>query len=185
MLIILTNKKPDVMSELQAAMHQQHLRSVEALYVGHQGWLYAWLQRKLGNRVDAADLMHDTFTRVLAAKALPDLAEPRAYLTCVAKGIMINWYQRQALERAYLAALAQVPEALVPSPEQRYLILETLHEVDALLNTLPPLVKRAFLLSQISGMKYDDIALQLELSLTTVKRYIKQAFVQCLQLMPE
>ena len=53
LLIILTNKKPDVMSELQAAMHQQHLRSVEALYVGHQGWLYAWLQRKLGNRVDA------------------------------------------------------------------------------------------------------------------------------------
>lgn len=173
------------MSDLPATLHQQHLRSVEALYVGHQGWLYAWLQRKLGNRVDAADLMHDTFMRLLAAKSLPDLAEPRAYLTCVAKGIMINWYQRQALERAYLAALAQLPEPLVPSPEHRHLILETLHEVDALLNTLPPLVRRAFLLAQLSGMKYDDIALQLDLSLTTVKRYIKQAFLQCLQLMPE
>ncbi|CAI8866164.1 MULTISPECIES: sigma-70 family RNA polymerase sigma factor [unclassified Pseudomonas] len=170
------------MSDSPTATHQQH---VEALYVGHQGWLYAWLQRKLGNRVEAADLMHDTFIRILAAKSVPDLVEPRAYLTCVAKGILINWYQRQALERAYLSALAQLPESQAPSPELRYLILETLHEVDALLNTLPPLVKRAFLLAQISAVKYEDIAQQLDVSLTTVKRYIKQAFLQCLTLMPE
>jgi len=45
-----------------------------------------------------------------------------------------------------------------------------------------PLVKRAFLLSQINGLKYDDIAEQLGVSLITVKRYMKQAFVQCLML---
>ncbi|VVP93065.1 putative RNA polymerase sigma factor FecI [Pseudomonas fluorescens] len=173
------------MSDSLPATHQHHVRCVEALYVGHQGWLHAWLQRKLGNRVDAADLMHDTFTRILAAKTLPDLAEPRAYLTCVAKGILVNWYQRQALERAYLSALAQMPESLAPSPEVRFLILETLHEVDAMLDSLPPLVKRAFLLSQIGAMKYDEIAVQLQVSLITVKRYMKQAFLQCLTLMPE
>ncbi|HEF4760197.1 TPA: sigma-70 family RNA polymerase sigma factor [Pseudomonas putida] len=172
------------MSDLQSAVYQHHVRCVEALYVGHQGWLYGWLQRKLGNRMDAADLMHDTFTRILAARTLPNLSEPRAYLTCVAKGILVNWYQRQALERAYLAALAQMPEALAPSPELRFLILETLHEVDAMLDSLPPLVKRAFLLSQIGAMKYDEIATQLDVSLITVKRYMKQAFVQCLTLMP-
>jgi RNA polymerase sigma-70 factor (ECF subfamily) len=173
------------MSNSLSATDQQHVQCVEALYVGHQGWLYAWLQRKLGNRVDAADLLHDTFMRILAAKPLPNIAEPRAYLTCVAKGILVNWYQRQALERAYLSALAQMPESLAPSPELRFLILETLHEVDALLDTLPPLVKRAFLLSQIGAMKYQDIAEQLDISLITVKRYMKHAFLQCLTLMPE
>jgi RNA polymerase sigma-70 factor (ECF subfamily) len=173
------------MSHSQPAPHQLHVHCVEALYIGHQGWLHAWLQRKLGNRVDAADLMHDTFMRILAAKPMPDIAEPRAYLTCVAKGILVNWYQRQALERAYLSALAQMPESLAPSPELRFLILETLHEVDALLDTLPPLVKRAFLLSQIGAMKYDEIALKLDVSLITVKRYMKQAFLQCLTLMHE
>jgi RNA polymerase sigma-70 factor (ECF subfamily) len=62
------------------------------------------------------------------------------------------------------------------------MVLETLHEIDAMLDALPPLVKRAFLLSQISGLKYDDIAEQLDVSLITVKRYMKQAFVQCLLL---
>lgn len=70
----------------------------------------------------------------------------------------------------------------MPSPEQRLLVLETLHEIDALLDSLPRLVKRAFLLSQIGGLKYDDIASQLGVSLITVKRYMKQAFLQCLSL---
>ncbi|MNR63532.1 putative RNA polymerase sigma factor FecI [compost metagenome] len=70
----------------------------------------------------------------------------------------------------------------MPSPELRFLVLETLHDIDAMLDTLPAPVKRAFLLSQIGGLKYDDIAQQLNVSLITVKRYMKQAFVQCLML---
>ncbi len=62
------------------------------------------------------------------------------------------------------------------------MVLETLHEIDAMLDALPPLVKRAFLLSQLNGLKYQDIADQLDVSLITVKRYMKQAFVQCLML---
>ena len=62
------------------------------------------------------------------------------------------------------------------------MVMETLHEIDAMLDSLPPLVKRAFLLSQLNGLKYDTIAEQLGVSLITVKRYMKQAFVQCLML---
>ena len=70
----------------------------------------------------------------------------------------------------------------MPSPERRLLVLEALHEIDAMLDTLPTHVKRAFLLSQINGLKYDDIATQLGVSLITVKRYMKQAFLHCLTL---
>lgn len=168
------------MSDLSAATHN-HLRNVEALYNGHHGWLYARLHRKLGNALDAADLVHDTFTRILASRVAV-IDEPRAYLSCVAKGILVNWCQRKALERAYLSALAQLPEPEAPSPEQRFIVLETLHEIDAMLDTLPAPVKRTFLLSQISGMKYEDIARQMGVSLISVKRYMKQAFLQCLTL---
>lgn len=169
------------MSDSLPAGLQTHRRTVEALYSGHHNWLYTRLHRKLGNAMDAADLVHDTFTRILASR-VEIIEEPRAYLSCVARGILVNWYQRKALERAYLSALAQLPEPEVPSPEQRLLVLETLHEIDALLDALPRLVKRAFLLSQIGGLKYDDIASQLGVSLITVKRYMKQAFLQCLSL---
>ena len=41
------------------------------------------------------------------------------------RGLMINWFQRQSLERAYLDALANLPEDLAPPPEQRLMVLET------------------------------------------------------------
>ena len=169
------------MSEILPANQDQHLRAIEALYSGHHGWLYATLKRKLGNAMDAADLAQDTFARILASQVTV-IEQPRAYLSCVAKGILINWYQRKALERAYLDALANLPPQEAPSPEAHFVVLETLHEIDAMLDALPPLVKRAFLLSQLNGLKYQDIADQLDVSLITVKRYMKQAFVQCLML---
>ncbi|WP_314972246.1 sigma-70 family RNA polymerase sigma factor [Comamonas testosteroni] len=158
-------------------------REVAALYTDHHGWLQGWLRRKVGNAFDAADLTQDTFVRILGVREPPRIESPRAYLTTVAKGVLVNWCRRQALERAYLEALALLPEPEAPSPEHRALVLEALHEIDAMLDALPPLVRRTFLLSQLEDMKYDDIALQLGVSLTSVKRYMAQAFRLCLALM--
>ncbi|EXF43366.1 putative sigma-70 factor, ECF subfamily [Pseudomonas sp. BAY1663] len=157
--------------------------AVRYLYQQHHGWLYAWLRRRLGCADNAADLTQDTFARLLASRRVLDAREPRAYLTTVAKGLLVNWYQRQSLERAYLEALAGLPEEQVPPPEQRLLVLETLHEIDAMLDSLPGRVRRAFLLSQIDGMKYEAIAVELGVSLGSVKRYMQQAFRHCLEVM--
>ncbi len=157
-------------------------RDIATLYLDHHSWLLAWLRRRLSNACDAADLTQDTFVRILGAREVAAIETPRAYLTTVAKGVLVNWYRRQALEQAYLEALALLPEPQAPSPEQRALVLETLQEIDAMLDTLAPVVRRTFLLSQLEGMKYEDIALQLGVSLTSVKRYMAQAFRQCLQL---
>ena len=158
---------------------------VQVLYADHHGWLQSWLRKKLGNAFDAADLAQDTFVRLLGVQTLPSIAQPRAYLTHIAKGILANWCRRQALERAYLDALAAAPEALAPSPEQRLLVLQALHEVDAMLDALKPAARRAFLLSQLDGMQYADIARELGVSLVTVKRYMQQGFRGCLALMED
>lgn len=164
----------------ESASHSQ----VHTLYTDHHGWLQSWLRKKLGNRVDAADLAHDTFVRLLAGQH-PPITQPRAYLTRIAQNLLANWCQRQALERAYLQALAVLPAPQAPSPEQRLLILQTLHEVDAMLDALKPAARRAFLLSQLEGMKYEDIARELGVSLVTVKRYMQQAFRGCLELVAD
>lgn len=159
-------------------------RDVGVLYADHHSWLQQWLRARLGNACDAADLAHDTFLRVLdRRRVVADIIEPRAFLTTVARGILVNWYQRRALESSFLDALAALPEAEAPSPEQRHLILETLAQVDAMLDSLPPRARQAFLLSQLDGLKYEDIASRLGCSLISVKRYMKQAFLACLCLL--
>ncbi|CAB5703814.1 Probable RNA polymerase sigma factor fecI [Delftia tsuruhatensis] len=157
-----------------------------SMYVQHNHWLVAWLQRKLGNRSDAADLAQDTFTRIWAGakgEAIVEIHEPRAYLTTVARRLLVNHLERRSLEQAYLASLHLLPQACAPSVEARAILLETLQELDALLDALPAKVRTAFLMSQLEGLSYEEIAAQMQLSVRTVTRYMAQGFRQCLQVM--
>ncbi|AZC89602.1 RNA polymerase ECF-type sigma factor [Pseudomonas chlororaphis subsp. piscium] len=156
-------------------------QSLHALYRDHRSWLESWLRQRMGNAWDAADLSQDTFLRVLtSSQQLVDLREPRAYLVTVGKRLLSNFYTRRKLEQAYLDALASLPEDSVPSPEQRWVLLETLQALDELLDDLPPLVRRAFLWSQLEGLGYREIAERLDVSERTVKRYMAQAYEHCL-----
>ncbi|WP_175652363.1 sigma-70 family RNA polymerase sigma factor [Pseudomonas sp. Marseille-P9899] len=153
---------------------------IENLYCEHHGWLHGWLSRKLGNASDAADLAHDTFIRLLTRQSRTFGSEPRALLTHIAKGLVVDRWRRQEVERAYLESIAYLSELEVPSPETRWLILEALHRIDAMLREMPSRVRQTFLLSQIDGLTYNDIAEQLGVSLITVKRDMRDAFLACL-----
>lgn len=163
---------------------------VAALYADHHPWLHAWLHRKLGCSHRAADFAHDTFLRLLAQgrQAVPvaSLRAPRAYLTTIAHGLVVNHWRRLEIERAWLDTLANRPAALAPSPEERALLLETLCELDALLDRLNPRARQAFLLAQLDGLSYGQIARQLGVSDRMVKKYMAQAMLHCLRsgLMP-
>jgi RNA polymerase sigma-70 factor (ECF subfamily) len=151
------------------------------LYRDHRSWLEGWLRRRMGNGSDAADLSQDTFVRLLASsQRIADLQEPRAYLATVGKRLLANFYKRRSLEQAYLDALASLPEDCVPSPEQRWILLEALQALDELLDGLPGPVRRAFLLSQLEGLGYQEIAERLQVSERTIKRYMAQAYEHCL-----
>lgn len=151
------------------------------LYRDHRSWLEQWLSRRMGNGWDAADLGQDAFMRVLtSSQQIAELQEPRAYLKTIGKRLLFNFHKRRSLEQAYLEALALLPEACAPSPEQRWLLLETLQQLDELLDGLPPVVRRAFLLSQLEGLGYREIAERLDVSERSVKRYMAQAYEHCL-----
>jgi RNA polymerase sigma-70 factor (ECF subfamily) len=150
------------------------------LYVNHHGWLQSWLRRRLDCSADAADLSHDTFLKMLLNAERVALRQPRAYLATIARGLLINFWRRRELEQAWLDALAVWPEALAPSPEQREIWLEALLGIDTMLRQLPVKVRTAFLLAQLDGLKYRDIAQRLDVSERMVKKYMAQAMLHCL-----
>jgi len=140
---------------IEGMVRQQMLHR---LYAEHHGWLNGWLRRQLGCNQRAADL---------------------------AQGLLINHWRRRQIEQAYLDALALQPEPVAPSPESQALIVETLLQVDAMLAQLPAKVRSAFLMSQLQGMTYAAIAIELGVSERMVKKYMAQGMLHCLLLVAE
>ncbi|UUW73831.1 sigma-70 family RNA polymerase sigma factor [Pseudomonas oryzihabitans] len=154
--------------------------ALDQLYRDHHGWLSGWLRGRLGNAPDAADIAQDTYLRILGSGRLPVREDSRRYLVQVAKGLVIDLWRRQEVERAYRDAIAHLPEAQVPSPETHWLIVDALLRIDAMLDGLPAPVREAFLLAQFQRLTLAEIAVRLDLAVITVRRHIQRALLACL-----
>ena len=157
------------------------VQPIEVLYSDHHGWLLGWLRRRLGNACDAADLAHDTFLRLMASSRTANLGdEPRAFLTHVAKGLVADHWRRREVERAYLEAIAYLPEPEAPSPEARMLIIESLLRIEAMLAGLPGRTRQVFLLAQFDELTLQQISERMAMPVITVRRHIHKALVACM-----
>ncbi|KAA8696170.1 sigma-70 family RNA polymerase sigma factor [Pseudomonas proteolytica] len=154
-------------------------RAVGELYAQHHGWVVQLLRRKLGGQEQALDLAQDTFVRILSSGPLPSLREPRAYLNTVASRLCGQYFRRQALERAYEQSLAILEPEHAPSPETRLLVLEALDAVGQVLDGLGSRVREIFLLSQLDGLTYPQIAEQLGLTVNVVQKAMLKAYRHC------
>ncbi|CAB3727888.1 sigma-70 family RNA polymerase sigma factor [Achromobacter kerstersii] len=155
-------------------------KNVHRLYAEHHLWLFGWLNRRVNNHADAADLTQDTFCRVLTAHSPTPIAEPRAYLLTLARRLTIDLWRARDVEARYLEALAHEQEPVAASPETLAMLKQAVMEIDAVLDGLPVPVKHAFLLNRLDGMTHPAIAAALGLSLATVERHVKRAFLHCL-----
>lgn len=163
------------MSELPLGQYDH----INHIYSKHHRWLKSWLYTRLNCSEQAADLAQDTFVRLLLKAELISLDEPKAYLTTIAKGLVIDHWRRGDLEKAYKEAVANLPEPYVRSAEETHLTLELLMQISSLLDGMKSKVRMAFLLSQLEGMTYVLIAKKMNVSTRTVERYIADAMYHC------
>ncbi|EEP0997969.1 TPA: sigma-70 family RNA polymerase sigma factor [Salmonella enterica subsp. diarizonae] len=154
--------------------------SLESLYSTYHGWLKYWLTCKLQSAFDADDVAQDTFLRVINGESLTTIRDPKSFLCTVARRVMIDLFRRNALEKAYLEMLARLPETQAPSAEEKQLHLEALQLVDQMLDGLSSKARNAFLLSQFDGLSYSEIASRLNVSVSSVKKYVAKATMHCL-----
>jgi RNA polymerase sigma factor (sigma-70 family) len=154
------------------------------LYDENHSWLYTWLCRKLGNQFDAADVAQETFIKLMYKHTTYQLDQPRALLTTIAKNIMHNLWHKAQIRQAYHDVLLQADCAYAPSPEEELIAIEVLLELNRFISSLKPRERKIFIMSKIEKMRYEDIAEQLNVSLITVKRDMKQAMIRGFMTLP-
>lgn len=173
-------------SRLQRAEHQEF----EELYRSHYRLVRGFFRRRGLTDEDCCDLTHDTFLG--AYRGYDDYrgeASPKTWLLTIAGHLWLNRLrERSAAKRSSPevpldgwpdggeSLLAQ--EAFVVGPEDPLSgVLDTERQqlLGHAVETLPPQMRRCFMLYYYQGRKYREIAELLGISIETVKSQIHQA----------
>jgi RNA polymerase sigma factor (sigma-70 family) len=147
--------------------------------------LLSFCTRALKDRDAAADLVQETYTRLLAAEhAGETIAAPRALLYRTAKNLMVDLHRRD--ETRAEQSIETVPEQTLMSmadtelsPEQAYVQTQHVKAMMLAIDSLPPRCKEAFMLNRFEGLTQQEVADQMGISRNMVAQHIIRGMLTC------
>lgn len=160
---------------------------IQTMYLDHHDWLQQWLGHRVSYPVSAADLVQDTFIKLLQSKQhLLDIQEPRAFLVHISKHILIDKQRRYYVEKNYLANLQQQLEhdAVTLSDQDIADAIDLLDFLSLALQDTSIAVRQAFVMYYFEGYHQSEIAKAINKSLRTVQGYLAQCLHLCFQAKP-
>ncbi len=153
---------------------------IEELFHRYRPELIRRLLAMVSSRDAAADLLQDTYVRLLRLADTQSVEQPRALLHRIATNLAIDHLRTKRAGRhdtETLEAALDVP-CPVPSQERALLAKERLRLFIQAIEALPPRTKEAFLLYRLSGCSYREIADRMGISISGVDKHIRRAIEQ-------
>lgn len=163
-------------------MSKADKNKLHILYANHARELVAFARQRVGGE-EAADVVQDTYLRVLQYADQATVANPRAYLYRVASNVSADRGEAMKLGSARiepevdldtLPSMACDQETVIAARQRLQRCLKALEE-------LPEIYRHVFLLHRIDGMEQSEISVALDIPKRTVERYIAKALEQCLK----
>lgn len=136
-----------------------------------------FLTRLVGSRDSAAEIVQEVFLKVwLHRDRLAEVDNPRGWLFRVAANAGRNWLKKKMMIESHLLAHGQqsseIPDQFIP--ERLDLKAVTLL-VNQTIQSFPPQRRRIYQMSREEGLKPAEIAVRLDLSVSTVKNTLLSA----------
>ncbi|MGN7799392.1 RNA polymerase sigma-70 factor [Leifsonia sp. 22587] len=147
-----------------------------SLFVAHRNLLFTVAYEMLGSAADAEDVLQETWLRWSAVDQA-EVREPRAYLVRIATRLALNRL-RSAQRRREAYVGPWLPEPLLTSPDvadDAELAESVSMALMVVLETLGPTERAVFVMREIFGFEFDEIAATVEKSPATVRQIAHRA----------
>lgn len=142
-----------------------------------RAWLSSHLYGRLGESLEADDVVQETWATLTAMDDVGGIRNPRAYLFTVARSIVLQHVRRARI--VSIEAVADIEQMELPddrnSPERRLSAHQELRRLSAQLATLPERCRKAFVLRKVHGLSQREIARVMGISESTVEKHIGKA----------
>ena len=134
-----------------------------------------YIQKLVGDKEYAVDLVQETYTKVIAANTKNTITNERAFLYKVAKNTVIDESRKQKNEQN---VIYEEEEHFAPSKEQPEEIVfkdDRAVYLQTIIDTLPARSKQAFVLHIIQDYSRQEIADKMGISANAVQKHITRA----------
>ena len=137
--------------------------------------LYTNIYKLTESKEIAEDTVHDVFLKIWAnRKSLPEVDNFNAYLNRIAHNHAYTGFRRMAKETLILAELRR-QQNVAENPAQQLMAKEVRDFIKETIENLTPQQKLVFMMSREEGLKQEEIAERLNISVFTVKKHMVDA----------
>lgn len=143
----------------------------------HEPAIRAWLRHRLTLGIEIDDVIHDMYAKLVALPTIDQIESPRRYAFRIAYTIVID-HVRQVRSNPQVEGLDIEKIDVIepwPSVEEQLQQRGELRTVSAVIDTLPPLCRQAFLLRRLEGLSQRETAAKLGISEKTVEKYMTRS----------
>lgn len=146
------------------------------LFQAYRKKLFSYIFKITASREIAEDTIQEIFLKLWSVReTLPAVSNINAYLHRMAHNYAYHGFMRLAKETLLLDHLKQQEDGNTCNPVQELLSKEVADYIQLLVNRLTPQQRKVFLLSREDGLKQEEIAIRLNVSISTVKKHIVDA----------
>lgn len=147
----------------------------------HYAELTAFLARKFGCPLLAAEVAQETWLRISRMQGAEPIEHPRAYLFKMASHVAIDHLRQQKAQARHICD-DPIPDDLpsqLPGPETILDYQQRLAILQQAIAELPPRCRQVFSLHKFEGQSHAAIAAQLGISRNMVEKHVIKALAHC------
>lgn len=153
-----------------------HSEAIERLFGQYYGRLCYFAFKMVQNPEAAKDIVHDVFVNCWKSFSyLQDETATRNFLYLSVRNASLNYLRHEGVEKNYAASQTAAHQPVEQGVLDQIIRAEVIAEIRAAIEELPDGCRNVLKMSFLDGLKNEEIAQQMNISINTVKSQKQRA----------